>query len=345
MSGDDRSDYLWDRSGSADPEVARLEELLGVLRQKGTPPAFEPRGRVEQRRQAARWPRVLYAAAAIAAVAILAVAIAAAWITLVQPRIGWAVESVAGTPIIDGRAVDGTARLGVGRWLTTDQRSRARIAVGQIGQVDVEPNTRLQLVEARGREHRMSLAQGTIHARIWAPPKFFFVNTPAAVAIDLGCAYTLQVHPDGSGLVRVTHGWVGFEHAGREAFIPEQAVCATRPGVGPGTPQYEDAPAAYSEALAVLDFTAADDPRRAAALDAVLSQARRRDALTLWHLLQRGTLEERTRVFERMSTLAPPPGGVTRDAVISGDRRAIDAWWNSLGLDSTTWWRLWKKNW
>lgn len=344
MSGDDRSDYLWDRSGPTDPEVARLEELLGVLRQKGTPPAFGPRGRVAQR-QAARWPRVLHAAAAIAAVAILAVAIAAAWITLVQPRIGWAVESVAGTPIIDGRAVDGTARLAVGRWLTTDQRSRARIAVGQIGQVDVEPNTRLQLVEARGREHRMSLAQGTIHARIWAPPKFFFVNTPAAVAIDLGCAYTLQVHPDGSGLVRVTHGWVGFEHAGREAFIPEQAVCATRPGVGPGTPQYEDAPAVYSGALAVLDFTAADDPRRAAALDVVLSQARRRDALTLWHLLQRGTLEERTKVFERMSTLAPPPGDVTRDAVMSGDRRAIDAWWNSLGLDSTTWWRLWKKNW
>jgi hypothetical protein len=77
----------------------------------------------------------------------------------------------------------------------------------------------------------------------------------------------------------------------------------------------------------------------------VLSQARRRDALTLWHLVQRGTPEERARVFDRMSVLAPPPSGVTRERVLGGDRRSIDLWWNSLGLDTTTWWRMWKKNW
>jgi hypothetical protein len=46
-----------------------------------------------------------------------------------------------------------------------------------------------------------------------------------------------------------------------------------------------------------------------------------------------------------MAVVAPAPPGVTRDAVLRGDRSAIDAWWNSLGLDSTTWWRLWKKEW
>ena len=347
MSRDHQHDYLWDRSGAVDPQVARLEQLLGALRHQGQVPELPaiPSRSNPGRPRAGRALRILYSAAAVAAAAILLVIVGAAWITLVQPRIGWAVESIAGAPVVDGRAIDGSARLGVGRWLTTDQRSRARIAVGQIGHVDVEPNTRVQLVESRGREHRMALMQGTIHARIWAPPKFFFVNTPAAVAVDLGCAYTLQVHPDGSGLVRVTHGWVGFEHGGREAFIPDQAVCATRPGIGPGTPQYEDAPAGYADALAILDFGGSDDPRRAAALDAVLSQARRRDALTLWHLLQRGTSQERARVYERMAALAPPPAGVTREAVLAGERRAIDLWWNSLGLDSTTWWRLWKKNW
>src|SRR5262249_52395652 len=188
-------------------------------------------------------------------------------------------------------------RLGVGKWLETDARSRARVAVGQIGRVDVDPNSRLQLVESRAPEHRMSLEQGTIHARIWAPPRFFFVNTPSAVAIDLGCAYTLHVAEDGSGLVQVTHGWVGFEYAGRESFIPQQAVCATRAGLGPGTPRYEDAPNGYAAALARLDFGAADDPERAAALDLILTNARRRDALTLWHLLRRGTADERGRVF------------------------------------------------
>ena len=367
MSTDRQNDYLWDRSGEPDAEVARLEALLGTLRHdapfvapdsvdarrqslaRDLPGASrastEPGGAAGDSRWQARAARVLYAGAAVAAVLVLMAVGAVAWVTYVQPRIGWSVESVAGAPVVDGRVVDGSARLGIGRWLTTDAGSRARLAVGQIGEVDVEPNTRVQLVESRGREHRMSLVQGTIHARIWAPPKFFYVNTPAAVAVDLGCAYTLQVQPDGSGLVRVTHGWVGFEHGGREAFIPEGAMCATRKGIGPGTPYFEDAPAVYADALAILDFGGAGDPRRSLSLEAVLSQARSRDALTLWHLLQRGTREERERVYDRMRVLAAPPAGVTRAAVLAGDRRAIDLWWNSLGLDSTTWWRLWKKDW
>ena len=109
------------------------------------------------------------------------------------------------------------------------------------------------------------------------------------MAIDLGCEYTLQVDDAGAGLIRVTSGWVEFESDGRESFVPEGAMCATRPGVGPGTPRYEDAPSGYGEALTILDFERPDDPRRAAALDLVLSTARRRDALTLWHLLARGT--------------------------------------------------------
>ena len=188
----------------------------------------------------------------------------------------------------------------------------------------------------------MSLSNGTIHARIWAPPKLFFVNTPSATAVDLGCEYTLEVDFNGAGLIKVSLGWVSFEGYGRESFIPDGAIGTTRPGAGPGTPYYEDAPSGYGEALAILDYGPADDPRRAGALDLILSTARRRDVLTLWHLLSRGTAAERERVYDRLASLAPPPEGVTRSAVLSGDRPAIDQWWDSLGLD-TTWWKLWKK--
>jgi hypothetical protein len=95
----------------------------------------------------------------------------------------------------------------------------------------------------------------------------------------------------------------------------------------------------------VLDFAAPEDPRRAAALDLVLSAARRRDALTLWHLLTRGSLEERERVYERLAALAPPPNGVTRELVLAGNRLALDRWWDWLGIDTSTWWRLLKKKW
>ena len=347
MTADRHDDYLWDGTGEPDADVVQLEHVLGTLRHDrplGELPAAAD-GESTTPGRATLGRRVWYAASTLAAAAALILMAGAAWLTVLQPRIGWAVESLEGDPVIDGQRVDRISRLAVGGWLETDTGSRARVNAGPIGRIVVEPNTRVQLVEARGREHRMALAQGTIHARIWAPPKFFYVNTPAAVAVDLGCAYTLHVNPDGSGLVRVTHGWVAFQNGERESFIPEQAVCATRPGIGPGTPRYEDAPDAYAAALDLLDFGDPADPGRAAALALVLSRARPRDALTLWHLLRRGSLEERSSVYERMTVVSPPPAGVTRDGILRGEQSAIDAWWNSLGLDSTTWWRMWKKDW
>jgi len=343
MSDEKDNAYLWDGSGDPDPEIARLEETLGRLRHRGVPPVLPKRERVPTRRVL---PFTRFKTTAIVAMAASVVLIASAiWLVFTLRRASWDVAQLAGAPVVDGRAVTARSRLGIGGWLVTDAASRARLAVGHIGQVDVDPNTRVQLIEARGREHRMSLERGTIHARIWAPPKFFFVNTPAATAIDLGCAYTLQVADDGSGLLRVTHGWVGFERDGREAYIPQGAVCATRPGIGPGTPRYEDAPSGYGEALTLLDFGPADAPGRAPALSLVISQARRRDALTLWHLLTRGTPDERSQVYERLAALAPPPDGVTRELALAGDRTALNLWWDSLGLETGTWWRFFKKKW
>ena len=333
--------YLWDGSGEPDPEIVRLETLLGQLRQQGAPPALPARP--------PRAPRTMtWTLAGLSAVAAALLVAAAGWYAIGSLRRGWSVQTITGSPVVDGIQAGGAksgagARLGIGEWLETDGVSRARISVGEIGRVDVEPNTRLQLVEARGREHRMALTRGTIHARIWAPPRLFFVNTPSATAIDLGCEYTLQVDDSGGGLVRVTSGWVSFEGQGRASFIPEGALGATWPGVGPGTPYYEDAPSGFGEALSILDFAQPDDSRRAAAFDLVVSSARRRDGLTLWHLLTRGTSSERARVYDRLVVLVPPPAGVTRGAVLAGERRALDQWWDSLGIDSPTWWKLWKK--
>ena len=81
------------------------------------------------------------------------------------------------------------------------------------------------------------------------------------------------------------------------------------------------------------------------ALDTILASARPKDALTLWHLLSRGSLAERGRVYDRLTALVPAPPVATRDAVLRGDRRALDEWWNKLGLDSVSWWRFWKRSW
>ena len=238
----------------------------------------------------------------------------------------WEVVRLDGAPTISDRSFGGTARLGKGDWLETDASSRARVNVAGIGQVEVEPNSRIQLVQSRATEHRLTLARGRLQARIWAPPRLFFVNTPSAEAVDLGCAYTLEVDDKGKGLLHVTSGWVALVLNGRESKVPAGATCATRPEVGPGTPCFEDSPQPLRQALTRLDFEGGGT----GALDLVLTAARARDTLTLYHLLARVPDADRGRVYDRLAEYNQPPQGVTREGVLSLDTEMLELWRESL---------------
>ena len=244
-------------------------------------------------------------------------------------RASWEVQRLNGAPRIGEKRIGAQGQLGVGEWLETDGNSRAQIAVSSIGRVNIDENTRVRLVETEPTEHRLELARGKLSATIWAPPRLFFVDTPSAVAADLGCAYTLEVKDDGAGVLRVTAGWVALELKDRESMVPAEAACETRPGVGPGTPYFEDAAPSFRSALEIMDF-GSDGAAKAGALDVMLSQARSRDTLTLWHLLARVEGNDRARVYDKIATFVPPPDGVTREGVLNLDQGMLDRWKDSL---------------
>jgi len=332
-------DYLWDRSGEPDPEVQRLELLLGRFRSREPVPEIHVlSSHVDHRPFRALWK----ALAAIAAMTIFALG---PWLLIRKSLPTWEVATLEGAPEIDSGRIGGTGHLTMGQWLETDATSRALLNIGEIGQAEIEPNTRLRLLATRVTEHRIDLLRGTLHATIWAPPRLFFVDTPSATAVDLGCAYTLTVDVTGASLLRVTYGWVAFDFHGHESIAPEGALCATRPGVGPGTPYFEDSSQTFQRALTRLDFGRLAPPDRSEALSTVLEEARPRDVLTLWHLLSRVDASERESVYNRMAKLVPPPAGVNRNGILHLDRNMLDLWWDQLGLGETSWLRMWKGSW
>jgi hypothetical protein len=162
-------------------------------------------------------------------------------------------------------------------------------------------------------------------ARIWAPPRLFFVDTPSAVAADLGCAYTLEVDDKGDGRLSVTSGWVALQTKERESIVPAEASCETKLGTGPGTPYFDDSTPEFRQALKTIDFSQ-DPTAKANALTTMLNQSRPRDTLTLWHLLPRVNDEERVRVYEKITAFAPPPTGVTREGVLTLDQKMLEQW-------------------
>jgi ferric-dicitrate binding protein FerR (iron transport regulator) len=241
----------------------------------------------------------------------------------------WQVQSLGGAPRIGDKRIGAGGRLGVGEWLETDANSRAQIEVSSIGRVDIDENTRVRLLETEPTEHRLELARGKMSAMIWAPPRLFFVDTPSAVAADLGCAYTLEVDDNGVGKLRVTSGWVALELKDRESIVPAGAACETRPEVGPGTPYFEDASSSFRDALTRIDFQ--HDPLiTKQALTSMLNEARPRDTLTLWHLLARVNETDRVLVYEAIAKYVPPPEGVTREGVLRLDQPMLDRWKSAL---------------
>jgi len=311
------SDYLWDKSGEPDPRIQRLENLLSPLgHRQGKIPVWPAR------------PRLLPVMLAVAA-AVLVLIGTWLWIARERTRPAWQVEAVEGsrTP----------TRLAKGQTLKTDANSRVRLNLNDVGEVEVEPNSRLSVLAMTADEQRLALDHGAIDATIWAPPGRFVVNTPSAQTVDLGCQYRLQVDPDGTGLVEVSVGWVAFEDNGRESFIPATAACVTRPGKGPGIPYYRDASRSLIDAVRRFDI---DSDQQAA--QAILAEARQRDAISVWHLLRRVSAGDRGRVYDRLAELIRVPADVTRDGVLAGDPQLIDALWDALDLGDTSWWRMWK---
>lgn len=245
----------------------------------------------------------------------------------VDQQAGWQVARLGGAPRIGSESVSDKAKLGIGQWLETDSSSRAKIDVADIGNVEIDPNTRVRLLQSNDSEQRLELARGRLSARISAPPKLFFVNTPSGVAEDLGCAYTLEVDDNGNSLLHVTAGWVSMQLNGRESAVPAGAACTTRSGIGPGTPYFEDASENFRTALAKVDFGSKDaSASRKPALETVLTEARQRDAMTLLYLLSRVPREDRVTVYERLATLVAPPGGTSREGLLSLDREMLDRW-------------------
>jgi len=257
----------------------RLEALLSVYRYRGPMPDFRSVERGRTRRQSWIW---------LAAAAAVLVVVA---ITLRPPGNAWTMGLRTVRP---GDVIS----------------SRVRLRSREVGIIDVGNDTTLRFIG----KNRFELSVGTIHAKTTSPPGIFIVDTPRARAVDLGCEYTLTIAPNGTGLLRVSAGWVGLNNWG-QALVPQGAKATIGPHGQLSPPIFEDASPAFQEAILRHDLKTA------------LPLARRRDALTLINLFRFATTDERLMVYDRLNQLVPAPPGVTRDAIRNWEFLRVDPWW------------------
>lgn len=309
-------DYLWDPEGATpDDDVARLVSALRPLRYTSGP-------RPIARRRTKWW---------VAAVGVAAVAVFGALIwptpTSDNPTTpdGWVVQ-------VEGAEA---GRLAVGAWLDTERAEWTDVEVADLGRVSVAPKSKLRLLRTGKHEHRMELRRGTVRAVINAPPRLFIVETPSAVAVDLGCSYELHVNDDGSGRLKVETGIVALERPDRIVRVPmgfscsmcssgggSTLTCSTHTEGGIGIPVQDHAAKAHRDAIA--RYETGDD----SALADALKTATEYETVTLYHLLPLVAPGQRGEVLDRLQKFAPLPKGVTRKGLLSLRANELERYWH-----------------
>ncbi|MDP1920407.1 MAG: FecR family protein [Myxococcales bacterium] len=210
------------------------------------------------------------------------------------------------------------------RWLEVGTGESATVTIADIGTVTVDEGSRVRLKQTGPTQHRLELERGTLHALVTAPPRLFVVDTPTASAIDLGCAYTLEVTDAGSRLT-VTSGLVSLAGKGREVTVLAGMRAMSAPNRPPTTPVSLDASAALVDAIDRFDRVA-----DVTALDAAVLLARAQDAATLWHLLPVAPPAQRAALIAQLTAFVAPPAGWADAAATDASSALMQAWWAAI---------------
>ena len=348
MSDFHGDDYLWNPRAAPDAEIVRLERALRTVRSGSANFSFDaaklPARTVAQatiRRPFVaarfRWP-LAAAASLLVLIGALAVsrAVARPWaVVIMHDTAGW-------IPGIRTRPA-----LTTGEWIVTDSDTRALLNVGALGKAEIGPSSRVRLLRAAVTEHRLELAEGTLRARIWAPPRFFLLQTPSALAVDLGCVYTMHVDRSGSGYLRVDSGEVELVGRRHRALVPAGNTVHVSEATGPGLPYSDRSSPQFINALTSLERNSSDS----VTLDVLIREAGPSATITLWHLLSRVDAVHRDVVVQRLAALAPVPQGTDPGAILRLDPSAMEKWKESMDQQWSServyfwkqWWRaMWR---
>lgn len=314
-------DYLWDRSGDVDPDVARLEALLSPLAHKA--PLDEMR---VHRRRRRRWPRfVIGSVVAAAAIALIAWPRAGekppADYACGAHASGFAFTARGGNVACGGSRVPAGV-LPIGGTLDTGAHE-AELAIADIGSAQLSAKTRVRLDATSTERHQLYLERGRMHAFVSAPPRIFAVGTPSGQVTDLGCEYTLEVDDAGAGSIEVMSGMVELEAAnGGVIVVPAGASARLLAGRRASLPLAKGANAALVAAVGDFHAGVAD------ARDRILASAKPSDAITVANLARITDRNERRFVLDRLMELAKAPQAMSVDDIEQLD--LLDMWFDEI---------------
>lgn len=255
---------------------------------------------------------------------ILVLAVVFAAYKIIFSAKGWQIISTTGNPKQNSKALNKDDGFEEQSTIETDEISSLSVSIPELGRLSIEPST---VISRTKNEHELKLDKGQIKKFEGDATDILTVLTPLAKIKELykGGAFKLIVNEDGSSSLIVESGWMIITINEFDSYIPKNFGCIISKGKY-AIPYPTDSD---PELISLLqNFSGVNDP----SVGTILTLATKKEALSIWHLLQLISTENRSIAFDQLNLLIPVPAGVTKEGILALNKEMLLDWRQEIEL-------------
>ncbi|HMN49712.1 MAG TPA: sigma-70 family RNA polymerase sigma factor [Ignavibacteriaceae bacterium] len=237
---------------------------------------------------------------------------------------GWEIMQFSGQPQINNKKIQEGDTFSPSATITTDDNSSVTISIPDIGRLLIDSSS---IVSRAEKGFEINVEKGQIKKYEGNATDFLIVQTPLAKVKELykGSAFRLKVIDRDVTKINVESGWLTVEVKEFESYIPKNYSCV----ISRGRYVLPYSSNARPELINLMEgFSGVNDP----SIGTILTLVTRKDAISLWHLLQLVSSENRFIVFDRLNEFIPIPNGVTKEGIQALNKDMLMKWRQEIEL-------------
>lgn len=215
----------------------------------------------------------------------------------VEEMSNWKLVNLKGDAFVNGVKSD---KVNVGDWIQTDSISSVVLKIANVGDVSIEPNTKVRFIQSDDNVSRIEVMYGTVNTSTSQADKFILQSSNMKVQ-DKGGSYSFKVDDKGNGVIYVNNGIANIESGDKSAVVTDGKFCYYKPEYGVGIPFRKDSKPEFQNALYNYDFNNGG----VNSVYYAIANAMPEDYSSLLNLIPRVDDKTKYLVYNKLGKLAP----------------------------------------
>ena len=246
-----------------------------------------------------------------------------AYMFITAPSGGWEVVSLTGHPKLDNKVMSKSDDWSAEGVIQNDENSSVTFSIPKIGRIFIDASTNI----SRTNNDQIKLEKGQIKKFEGDATDVLTVITSLAKFTELykGSAFKLSVGNDDMSKIFVESGWVIVTVKEFDSYVPKNFSCLVMRGKYAIPYPVDTTPQLIS---LFENYSGANDP----SVGTILALATKKESLSLWHLLQLVSNEDRFLLFDKLNELVPAPNGVTKAGIQGLNKDMLLKWRQEIEL-------------